>query len=120
MKRAAREPAGAARLSRGRTRDGASFPTPPGRTDLPRNYLAVLADLKDRIATTQTRAALSVNREVVSLYWMRAFYLARTYQVKGLPQPAADLDGTRLPQPAAGGDGRRAQTTGICGLGYWE
>ena len=32
-------------------------------------YASLLADLKARISTAQTRAALSVNREMIGLYW---------------------------------------------------
>jgi predicted nuclease of restriction endonuclease-like (RecB) superfamily len=36
---------------------------------MPDDYLAVLADLKQRIAAAQTRAALAVTRELIALYW---------------------------------------------------
>jgi len=36
---------------------------------LPAVYDSFLQDLKDRIRTAQLRAALSVNRELVLLYW---------------------------------------------------
>jgi hypothetical protein len=36
---------------------------------LPAVYDSSLQDLKDRMATAQLRAALSVNRELVLLYW---------------------------------------------------
>ena len=36
---------------------------------MPDDYVAVLADLKQRIARAQARAALSVSRELVGLYW---------------------------------------------------
>jgi predicted nuclease of restriction endonuclease-like (RecB) superfamily len=37
--------------------------------DLSPNYAALLASLQERIRSAQTRAALSVNRELVLLYW---------------------------------------------------
>ncbi len=56
--------------SRGRVRqEGAFFPVPPSAGEMPGDYLAVLADLKRRIAAAQTRAALAVNRELIALYW---------------------------------------------------
>ena len=36
---------------------------------LPQGYDAFLRDLKERIRSAQTRAALAVNRELVLLYW---------------------------------------------------
>jgi len=36
---------------------------------LPVSYAAVLADLKARVRTAQVKAALSVNRELILLYW---------------------------------------------------
>ncbi len=58
------------RNSRGRIREeGASFPAPPFLSTLPADYIEVLAGLKRQIAAAQTRAALSVNRGVIALYW---------------------------------------------------
>jgi predicted nuclease of restriction endonuclease-like (RecB) superfamily len=42
---------------------------PTSARGLPGDYVAVLADLKERIARAQARAALSVNRQLVALYW---------------------------------------------------
>jgi predicted nuclease of restriction endonuclease-like (RecB) superfamily len=39
------------------------------RTTLPTTYGTFLADLKSRIRTAQTQAALAVNRELIALYW---------------------------------------------------
>ena len=59
-----------ARLTRGRVREeGAEFPIAPGMSSMPPDYRVVLAELKQRIATTQNRAAVAVNRELVALYW---------------------------------------------------
>jgi predicted nuclease of restriction endonuclease-like (RecB) superfamily len=38
-------------------------------TDLPEGYPELLENLKSRIQTSRVRAALSVNRELVNLYW---------------------------------------------------
>lgn len=106
-------------------------------------YRSLLEDLKSRIRSAQVRAALSVNRELIALYWhigrcvaerqsaegwgksvvdrlakdlqqafpgvsgfspqniwyMRAFYLAWTSEVRKLQQPVGELDGVNLPQP---------------------
>lgn len=40
-----------------------------GDLALPGDYAALLGELKDRIRSAQTRAALAVNRELVLLYW---------------------------------------------------
>src|ERR1700736_2446526 len=36
---------------------------------LPADYSALLVDIKNRIRTVQIRASLSVNRELIQLYW---------------------------------------------------
>ena len=36
---------------------------------LPPDYSALLVDIKNRIRTAQIRASLSVNRELIQLYW---------------------------------------------------
>src|SRR6185436_10610296 len=48
--------------------------------ETPGDYLAVLADLKRRITTAQARAALSVNRELVALYWHVGATIVRRQQ----------------------------------------
>lgn len=59
-----------ARVSRGRVRpEGASFPLAPSLSEMPADYAKVLARLKQRIATAQSRAALAVSRELSALYW---------------------------------------------------
>ena len=56
--------------SRGRIQgQGAAFPLPPAMREMPRDYVAVLADLKRRIGAAQSRAALAVSRELIALYW---------------------------------------------------
>ncbi|MGH9440282.1 MAG: DUF1016 N-terminal domain-containing protein, partial [Terriglobia bacterium] len=43
--------------------------TSNGRSLFPKGYESFLNELKDRILHVQLRAALSVNRELVLLYW---------------------------------------------------
>lgn len=40
-----------------------------GSTPLPKSYAPLLAELKDRVRAAQVKAALSVNREMILLYW---------------------------------------------------
>ena len=42
---------------------------PRDRAVVPEGYQALLGDLKERIRAAQIRAALSVNRELIGLYW---------------------------------------------------
>ena len=58
-----------ARKGRGRTRGGASFPVPPGRGELPSNYVEVLDEIKRRIREERLRVVLSANSAMVALYW---------------------------------------------------
>src|SRR5947209_13252695 len=52
-----------------------SMPTPKGElvpsvfTALPQGYAELLEELKGRFRTAQLKAALSVNREMIQLYW---------------------------------------------------
>lgn len=48
---------------------------PASLTPAPQGYADWLADLKGRIHTSQQRAALSVNRELVGLYWQIGRYI---------------------------------------------
>ena len=59
----------ASRLARGRVREDASFPAAPPRSGLPAGYGPFLSELKDRIRASQIKAALSVNSELIALYW---------------------------------------------------
>ena len=42
---------------------------PRAANKLPVSYPALLEDIKSRIRSAQIRAALSVNRELIELYW---------------------------------------------------
>lgn len=46
-------------------------------------YASFLTALKDRIRSAQVRAALSVNREVIALYWQIGQMIAEQQQVEG-------------------------------------
>lgn len=66
---AAKSSNGEGRRFRGREREGAAFPVPAPKGEMPADYLNVLAELKQRIAAAQVRAARAVSRELVALYW---------------------------------------------------
>ena len=57
------------RRSRGRQRDGASFPVGPSRARLPTDYAAAFAEIKERIRTERLRVVLAANAGLVLLYW---------------------------------------------------
>ncbi len=58
------------RRSRGLVRPGgASFPAPPGRSELPRGYAETLARIKRRIQEARLRVVLAANSAMVLLYW---------------------------------------------------
>jgi predicted nuclease of restriction endonuclease-like (RecB) superfamily len=57
------------RSSRGKTRDGASFPVPPTRAGLPRDYAETLGAIKQRIQQERLRVVLAANSAMVLLYW---------------------------------------------------
>ena len=74
-KKSAKAPARAAALargargSRGRAREGASFPVPPPRAALPRGYAKTLREIKQRIQRQRLRAVMAANSAMVLLYW---------------------------------------------------
>lgn len=57
------------RTQRGRVDRSAMFPVSLTLSEMPSDYAAVLARLQQRIAAAQTRSALAVNRELITLYW---------------------------------------------------
>ena len=57
------------RSSRGRQREGASFPVGPSRARLPADYTAAFAEIKERIRKERLRVVLAANAGLVLLYW---------------------------------------------------
>ena len=57
------------RLSRGRQKTQASFPVAGNKLDLPGDYQATLAVLKQRIMNERLRLTLSANVTMILLYW---------------------------------------------------
>jgi predicted nuclease of restriction endonuclease-like (RecB) superfamily len=50
---------------------------------LPSRYGAVLADLKARVGASQVRAVLSVNRDLIQLYWQISGEILRCQREEG-------------------------------------
>ena len=57
------------RGSRGRKREGASFPAPPSTGKLPDSYTTVFAEIKERIHEERLHIVLAANAALVLLYW---------------------------------------------------
>ncbi len=55
--------------SRGKTREGASFPVPPPVAELPGDYAETLVEIKQRIQQERLRVVLAANSAMVLLYW---------------------------------------------------
>ena len=65
-------------------------------TMLPNSYPILLKNIKERIQHSQVRAAISENRELISLYWETGRLIAKRQQKEGWgagvnPQLARDL-----------------------------
>jgi len=56
-------------MVRGRSREEALFPVAPMRSDLPKDYAAALAEIKDRVRQERLRVVLAANSAMVLLYW---------------------------------------------------
>ena len=59
----------AERKSIERKRQGASFPAPAGKAELPADYFALLGEIKERIRSDRLRVVLAANAAAVLLYW---------------------------------------------------
>lgn len=59
----------ASRGSRGRVRDGALFPAPPSKADLPVSYAGTLQEIKSHLRHARVRAVLAANPIVIEAYW---------------------------------------------------
>ena len=57
------------RLSRGRQKPQALFPVAGNKLDLPGDYQATLADLKQRIKNERLQLTLTANATMILLYW---------------------------------------------------
>ena len=58
------------RGTRGRTRaEAALFPVAPPRAELPADYGAILADIKQRVGAQRLRVVTAANAAMVQLYW---------------------------------------------------
>lgn len=57
------------RKQRGSIDKGAMFPVAPARNEMPGDYAAMLADLKQRICQERLRVVLASNAAMVLLYW---------------------------------------------------
>jgi predicted nuclease of restriction endonuclease-like (RecB) superfamily len=68
-RRALPSPPAPSRRSRGRTREGTSFPVAPPAAELPEGYAAFLADLKTRVERERLRVVVAANSALVLLYW---------------------------------------------------
>lgn len=58
-------------------------PAAPPRTGLPADYVAFLEDIRSRLRTAHVRATLSVNRELIRLYWEIGGLIVRRQSVEG-------------------------------------
>ena len=84
------------RLSRGRTRTEAIFPTAPVKATLPADYAATLQEIKSHIHSARVRAVLAANPIVIEAYWQTGkIILARqmgaAWGAKVIDRLAADL-----------------------------
>jgi hypothetical protein len=79
-----------AMTSKRQNRSDSRRPTP----ELPADYSVLLVDFKNRIRAAQIRASLSVNRELIQLYW-------ESRCDKFLSQLVREIYGEHLPRVAA-------------------
>ena len=54
---------------RGRAREGAAFPAAPSLSGLPRDYAAILGEIKQRIHEERLRVVMTANSAMMLLYW---------------------------------------------------
>jgi predicted nuclease of restriction endonuclease-like (RecB) superfamily len=95
----------AGRMTRGRTRGGASFPAAPSRSGLPADYPTTLAAIRERIGAARLRAMVAANSAMVQLYWDIGHIILGRQQREGwgakvIDRLSADL---RVSDPAMNG-----------------
>jgi len=59
-------------------------------------YERLLAEIKQRISSAQTRAALAVNRELVLLYWQIGRRITERQEIEGWGAKVIDRLGRRF------------------------
>jgi len=57
------------RKSRGSSREDASFPSLPGRMEMPESYASILGEIKERIRSERLRIVMAANSSMVLLNW---------------------------------------------------
>jgi hypothetical protein len=82
---------------------------------MPDVYVAVLADLKRRIAAAQTRATLSVNRELIALYWHVGKTIVQRQARAGWGKPSSSDSPTIFARPFPTSKAFLHATSGACG-----
>jgi hypothetical protein len=65
-------------------------------SELPSNYIGLLAGLRERIAAARLKAALAVNSELIVLYWQIGYDILQRQRIEGwgakiVDRLAADL-----------------------------
>ena len=81
---------------------------------LPTGYAGLLADLKTRVRAAQLRAAVSVNRELILLYWDIGKIIVESQKTKGYgKQVVEQLAGTDLQKEFPG-------MAGLSSLNLWR
>jgi predicted nuclease of restriction endonuclease-like (RecB) superfamily len=71
------------RRSLGRARNGARFPAPPARTELPTNYASTLAELKQRISESRLKTVLAANAGMIMAYWEMGRIILKRQESEG-------------------------------------
>lgn len=57
------------RLTRGKSREGASFPVAPTKMELPAHYVDLFREIKDKVQEARLRTVMTANTALVLLYW---------------------------------------------------
>ena len=57
------------RLSRGKSRQGATFPVAPPKAELPPHYADLFQEIKDKVHCARLRTVMAANTALVLLYW---------------------------------------------------
>jgi hypothetical protein len=87
---------------------------------LPAGYAAFVADLKARVRSAQLRAAVSVNRELILLYWDIGKAIVEAQKTKGYGKQVVErlADDLRKEFPGVAGFSLR-KMSGSCAVSFW-
>jgi DUF1016 N-terminal domain len=90
-----------------------------GRPSLPTDYASLLESLKSRVRQAQTKAMLSVNRELIQLYWDIGRLIVERQEKEGWGKSVLERLADDLQKSLPGIAGFSRSNVFACGRSMW-